>query len=384
MKLILNSILLISSLVFSQERRVVINECMPNNTNTSFDQDGEFNDWIELYNISETEINLEGYFLSDRRGKPTKFKFPQISISANSHLIIWADKDTLQEGLHTSFKLSASGENVYLFNTDTLLIDYLHFYNMQEDESIGRTKDGNGPYQIINPSFNESNLSDIGSIVINEWMAFNESDNVDEYGEHNDWIELFNNSNQYIDIEGYFISNKVTERTKYKFSTLILEPYGFTILWADEDTLQGEFHLPFKLDSERDDIVLSRPDTSTVDYFSFNDAALNTSISRYPNGMGNIQHSNATPLNINTNELVQTNISSHSEVLFPNPADQLLYLNQFNDILSWKIYNDKGMLVKKNKNIISNIILIEHLNAGYFIIEFFTKKGIQRQLFIKK
>ena len=62
MKKIINSILLCSSLVFGQSRNVVINECMPNNTSTSVDQDGEYNDWLELFNISESEINLERLF----------------------------------------------------------------------------------------------------------------------------------------------------------------------------------------------------------------------------------------------------------------------------------------------------------------------------------
>ena len=384
MKKIINSILLFSSLVFGQSRNVVINECMPNNTSTSVDQDGEYNDWLELFNISETEINLEGYFLSDRRSEPTKFKFPQKSISSKDYLIIWLDKDTLQEGLHANFKLSASGEHVYLFNPDTLLIDYIHFFNMQEDESIGRTRDGNGPYEILTPSFNENNGNNSGAIVINEWMAFNDSENIDEYGEYNDWIELFNNSNQYINMDGYFISNKVTERTKYKFPTLILEPYGFALLWADEDTLQGEFHLPFKLDSERDDLVLSRPDTSTIDYFSFNDVTYNTSISRYPNGTGNIKKTNGTPLNFNINELEQDNLFSQSIALFPNPTDQTLYLNQLKDILSWKIFNQEGVLLQENKNVHSNSILIEHLPSGYYILESLTLKGINHQMFIKK
>jgi hypothetical protein len=384
MKTIINSILLCSTLAYGQSRNIVINECMPNNTITSVDQDGEYNDWVELFNISESEMNLEGYFLSDRRSEPTKFKFPNTSISPKDYLIIWIDKDTLQVGLHTNFKLSAIGEHVYLFNPDTLLIDYVHFFNMQEDESIGRTKDGNGPFEILSPTFNESNGNDSGSIVINEWMALNESQNADEYGEYNDWIELFNNSNQYINLEGYFISNKVTERTKYKFSTLILEPYGFALLWADEDTLQGEFHLPFKLDSERDDLVLSRPDTSTIDYFSFNNIAYNSSISRYPNGTGNIQQSNATPLSFNTNELVQGNLFSQCSALFPNPADQIVYLSKSKDVLSWKIFNQKGILIMENKNIPSNSIFIEHLSEGYYILESLTINGINQQIFIKK
>ena len=91
---------------------------MPNNSLTASDQDGEFNDWVEFYNNSNTAINVEGYFLSDRKNTPTKFTFPNLVLNPNDFLIVWLDKDTLQEGLHTNFKLTASGEQVYLFNPD--------------------------------------------------------------------------------------------------------------------------------------------------------------------------------------------------------------------------------------------------------------------------
>ena len=135
---------LINSVLIAQNRNIVINECMPKNSNTATDQDGEFNDWVELYNTSNSAINLEGYFLSDRRSQPTKFKFPNVIVQSEDYLIIWVDTDSTQAGLHTNFKLSASSEQVYLFNTDTNLIDYVHFYNMQADQSIARTNDGNG------------------------------------------------------------------------------------------------------------------------------------------------------------------------------------------------------------------------------------------------
>ena len=116
----LNLLLYIAcGMLFAQDRSLVINECMPNNHQTAADQDGEYNDWLELYNVSNTAINLQGYFLSDRRSVPTKFQFPYIEIGAQDYLILWFDKDTMQMGLHTNFKLSASSEQVYLFNPDT-------------------------------------------------------------------------------------------------------------------------------------------------------------------------------------------------------------------------------------------------------------------------
>ena len=56
MKNIFFALCLIKSVLIAQNRNIVINECMPNNSNTASDQDGEFNDWLELYNISNTSV----------------------------------------------------------------------------------------------------------------------------------------------------------------------------------------------------------------------------------------------------------------------------------------------------------------------------------------
>lgn len=336
---------LICTTLLAQERKIVINECMPNNTNTTADQDGEYNDWVELYNISSAPANLEGYFLSDRRSAPTKFRFPNVSIAPNDYLIVWTDKDSLQAGLHTNFKLSASSEQVYLFNPDTNLIDYVHFYNMQPDESIARTEDGNGPFKVTSSSYNTTNNQLTTGLVINEWMAWNESENMDEYGEYNDWIELYNNSSSNINLEGYFISNKANEATKYQFPNITIGANEYLILWADEDTLQGELHLPFKLDSERDDIILSRPDTSTIDYFFHHNVDSNLTQARIPNGIGNINTGVSTPassnelfVNIDENEFINLSV-------YPNPFSEYLLIDKhtYNEDVS--IYDAKGSLI---------------------------------------
>jgi len=336
------------STLFAQDRSLVINECMPNNTLTAADQDGEYNDWVELYNISNSTINLQGYFLSDRRSEPTKFQFPNVSIAAQDYLIIWVDKDSMQTGLHTNFKLSASSEQVYLFNPDTNLIDYVHFYNMQADESIARTKDGNGPFEVTSPSYNSSNGINPSGVVINEWMAWNASDEQDEFGEYNDWIELYNNSNSSINLQGYFLSNKANEETKFQFSDISIGANGYLILWADEDTLQGGLHLPFKLDSERDDIVLARPDTSTIDYFFHHDVDSNLTQARIPNGLGNISKGSSTLATINQAYITISEQENPEFALYPTPCIDFVIIEQLdNEITFYDLIDSKGSVLER-------------------------------------
>ena len=367
----LSLLLFLASYTLSaQERTVVINECMPNNTYTAADQDGEYNDWVELYNISNSTINLQGHFLSDRRSEPTKFQFPNVSIAAQDYLIIWVDKDSLQTGLHTNFKLSASSEQVYLFSPDTNLIDYVHFFNMQADESIARTNDGNGPFEITNSSYNSTNGNNPAGIVINEWMAWNASDEQDEFGEYNDWIELYNNSNLSINLQGYFLSNKANEETKFQFPDISIGANEYLILWADEDTLQGSLHLPFKLDSERDDIVLARPDTSTIDYFFHHDVDSNLTQARIPNGLGNIARGNSTLSSGNQAYVSITEEAKPEFTLYPNPCSSFVSIESLdNDTQYFDLLDVRGCLLERTHNTaVQTLINTDHFKSGIYYI----------------
>ena len=96
----------------SNKTELVINELMASNNTTASDQNDEFDDWIELYNNSDKSIDLTGYFLSDKSQNLIKYIFPDSTkIGSNDYLIIWADEDDEQPGLHANFKLSKNGEN---------------------------------------------------------------------------------------------------------------------------------------------------------------------------------------------------------------------------------------------------------------------------------
>lgn len=137
---------------------VVINELMASNSTTEADQDGEFDDWIELHNNTSTSIDLAGYFLSDDNGNLMKWQFPTgANLSANGYFIIWADNDTAQLGYHANFKLSAAGETLYLVNPSGAIIDQVTFANQITDTAYGRYPNGSGPFQPIVATFNRPN-----------------------------------------------------------------------------------------------------------------------------------------------------------------------------------------------------------------------------------
>lgn len=117
---------------------LLINEAMSSNTSYAADQQGEFDDWIEIYNPGDDKINLSGLYLSDNASNKLKWGFPDTSIGKQSYLVVWADEDGGDSGLHANFKLSRSGEKIHLVNYDSSLIDEMELPELQEDESFGR------------------------------------------------------------------------------------------------------------------------------------------------------------------------------------------------------------------------------------------------------
>ena len=137
---------------------LVINELLASNDATTADQDGEYDDWIELYNNGEEAIDLTDYSLSDDPENPSKWVFPsETSIAAGGYLMIWADDDEDQSGLHASFKLSAGGESVVLYDTAGEVIDEVTYLEQTTDVSYGRYPNGTGAFQTMQPTFGSEN-----------------------------------------------------------------------------------------------------------------------------------------------------------------------------------------------------------------------------------
>ena len=100
---------------------VIISEFMASNSRTLADEDGNYEDWIEIYNGGASTINLEGWHLTDDRADLTQWTFPATNLGPNRFLVVFAsNKDRRVPGapLHTSFKLSAGGEYLALVRPD--------------------------------------------------------------------------------------------------------------------------------------------------------------------------------------------------------------------------------------------------------------------------
>jgi len=155
---------------------VVINEVMSSNGSTLRDWEGDYSDWIEIYNPSAFPIDISGYYLSDDLMDPLKWKFPSNSIVlGRGHMVVWASgKDTvgITGEIHTNFRVSREGEYIILTSSDKAsVVDMFDPVFIPRDFSYGRHPDGSKNWEYFdknNASPGRSNNSaQVSSGIIN-------------------------------------------------------------------------------------------------------------------------------------------------------------------------------------------------------------------------
>ena len=169
----------------SANKGIVINELMASNTKSVKDQDGEFDDWIELFNKSNEYIDISRWILTDNPANLDKYRFPDNTIlEPNQYLIVWADEDGKQTGYHANFKLSASGEEILLLDSTGLLVDSVVFVQQVEDMGFARRPNGTGAFVIQKHTYNTNN-----DLVL--WTYDENSQSLQLYpNPANEWVQL--------------------------------------------------------------------------------------------------------------------------------------------------------------------------------------------------
>ncbi len=157
------------SCAYSQN--IIINEVMSANKNSLHDFAADTPDWIELFNDSDSLIQLQGLALTDDAAQPQKWLFPAYVLPPRAYLIVFAsgkDRAVITETdsngsdqleLHTSFKISAAGESVYLFSKKLQLLDSLAVPALASDQSFGRWPD-----PVTNLIFTEATPGQVNSL----------------------------------------------------------------------------------------------------------------------------------------------------------------------------------------------------------------------------
>ena len=131
---------------------MAISEFLASNKRTNKDPQGEFEDWIELVNYGSKDIDLSGMSLTDDPDNLPKWKIPTgTRIKAGGYLVIWADEDGGDKGLHANFKLSKNGE-VIILSSNNAIVDQIEYGPQTSEVSSGHISGHTGKLEKLHPT----------------------------------------------------------------------------------------------------------------------------------------------------------------------------------------------------------------------------------------
>jgi len=390
--------------VSNGDRNLRISEVMSSNRSAYPDEVGSFPDWIELTNTGDHPIALKGYGLSDRADKIT-FIFPDITLEAGEHIIVFAsdeNKNAAGQALHAKFKLSSSGDKLFLFGSDGIAFEEIDVPAMDRNMSYSWIGDKN--YIITEQyspgyentqegfaAFRASTVLTAGSLVINEICASSITTLKDEDGEYPDWIELHNTSNKAIDLSNYALSDDPDSLIKWRFPQgAVIEPGGYYVVYAsgkDRPGVSGGWpHAGFKLRSDGETVILADIQGRMLDLVTYDLLEADTSWGRDEEGISGFKrftqptpglpNNRAGEVAMDTNQcLANTSglyitevMAGNKSVVGPgvrNPYDYIEIYNMSGQAVNLKGYGLSDNIKKPRKWQLPNITLE---NNSYLII----------------
>ncbi len=278
-----------AGLFSTEDIGVYINEFMASNATTIADANGEYSDWIELYNSNDYEVDISGFGISDSVSQPMKTVLPQdTAIAAKGYLLIYCSGAQSEAGaseLHVPFGLAAYEEEVVLSDANGRILDSVAYSRQQADISMARTPDGTGEFaESAQPSPGCANTDDgyamasadsglpLTGLVINEMMGAN-SATLEHNGEYYDWVELYNGTGAAMSLAGYGISDNPKNPAKWVFPDITIDAGEYLVLYASDLNIadaqkKNDLHLNFCISAAGETVFLFDPTGKLIDKLS--------------------------------------------------------------------------------------------------------------------
>lgn len=269
-----------ASLKETENIGLYINEFMASNATTICDSFGSYSDWIELYNSTDTDMDISGFGISDNLSQPMKYRFPDgTTIAAKGYLVVFCSgNEGMQNGeLHAPFGLRSYGEDVVIANRAGRIIDSYSFKNQETDVSMARMPDGTGEFQSNSqPSpgypntgagysaFDAANRLPLGGVYISEFGGSTGS-------VASDWVELHNSTGSAVSLAGYGLSNNPKNPAKWVFPDISIEPGEYLLLYATgsaDKAQKKNLKLNFCISSTGETLFFFDPNGKLIDKLS--------------------------------------------------------------------------------------------------------------------
>ncbi len=267
---------------------VVINEVVPVNRTTLPDETGAYHDWLELRNLTDKDVDLSGWALSDTPGRPMLWRFPAGTlIKAKGYLVVYCSEQDrpAADGFpaHTNFAISASGETLTLTDKQGMRHDEVLVQDVPDDRSYGRVESTQDDWRVYRqPTPGLPNTEESARAVEAQFFANNKGLSIDKAvsrnadvlqtspGAHDDFVELVNRTGADLNLKGYGLSDDVGRPLMWTFPDVTIKNGGrlSVICSGDESKTnlsKGEIHTLFRLGADGDEIVLADPQRNVLD-----------------------------------------------------------------------------------------------------------------------
>lgn len=246
-----------------------ISEVMAKNRSVRKDAYGGFSDWIELENISDHDVSLAGWHISDK-GDGLGWACPDVTLPAGGRLLLFASGRDSREGeLHTDFSLS-QGETIRLTSRRGYTADEFVCETGEADLALALNGEGQAEETLYpTPGYENSragydawqeSLAAEGPLVINEVMVANFLNNYLNVTGNRDWVEIKNVSAETVNLSNYYLSDSDDDYLLWQLPDRELAPGAVTLIICDSDGPQrGDRYpcAPFSLDSTSEHLFLS-------------------------------------------------------------------------------------------------------------------------------
>lgn len=244
------------------------------------------------------------------------------------------------DGLHGD---GAAADNVFAADVP-LAGNHLQYYTYAENASnTGVFSPARAEHE-----FHEFNLMERarpGDIVINEFLAENTSDVKNEFHLHEDWIELYNQTNKPLSLSGMYLSDDTRNWPTYAFpSTATIAPGGYVTLWADNilSAQAKQLHCNFKLNNAGGALILSNGAYQAFDAFAYGNQIKDKSMARCPDGYGRFTEAKYPTFGFSNCVVgLDENENKFTVKVYPNPASNQVKITVANaNSLVWLTVSD--------------------------------------------
>ena len=287
---------------------LVISEVMSANRSTIRSSNGNFCDWVELYNPSEESISLSGLYLSNDMGERMMWELPDVLLTAGGRIVIPCSGSNAPEG-EATFSLPREGCSLVLSGSIGNVITQIEIPRLGEDRSWALQEDGEY-HECDFPSPGYSNTQEghqyfrasqtiTSPLIISEVMPSNAKYMIQDDGEYYDWVEVKNISDTSISLSNYALSDDSDKLHKFILPDVTLAPgetYVVICSGNTDLTTKKYTHAPFTISREEGWVYLSRVNTTgCADFIRIYDAPYQHSVGRVDGENGTYYFTIPTP-----------------------------------------------------------------------------------------